>query len=288
MITGFNTDVEYAGVTYHVQTEDKGLSKPMILSLVYDHGTVLASKRLPYDDLLAGGLDEQILAERLQRQHALMCAAIRAGRIEDLKRMSLRELRESAIVGEAASGAKKRKSKRSKETQIPKPTISYDGIEIDLGQPVPKPGSKDLFAGSVYVSFPEPTVEVVSVIDPDPILPAEAVQIVSHMAGKERAGHNKLGIEMLGETALQGGDQRTIGFIVCRGSERKVVYNAEIMVKIIGTNIRPLIFHATTDHNGIAMVEVTFPSFSAGRAAFLARAMSDGEEVELRRAIVHG
>jgi hypothetical protein len=56
VITGYNTDVEFEGVTYHVQTEDKGLAKPIILSLVYDRGTILASKRLPYDDLLEQGI----------------------------------------------------------------------------------------------------------------------------------------------------------------------------------------------------------------------------------------
>lgn len=90
MITGFNTDIEYEGVTYHVQTEDKGLETPLILSLVYDRGTILASKRSPYEDLLTD-FDEKILAERLQKQHKLICAAIRAGRIEDLKRMTMRE-----------------------------------------------------------------------------------------------------------------------------------------------------------------------------------------------------
>ena len=28
MVTGFNTDVKYKGVTYHVQTEDKGPATP--------------------------------------------------------------------------------------------------------------------------------------------------------------------------------------------------------------------------------------------------------------------
>ena len=54
VITGFNTDIEFDGVTYHVQTEDKGLARPMILSLVYDRGTILASKRISYDDLAPG------------------------------------------------------------------------------------------------------------------------------------------------------------------------------------------------------------------------------------------
>ena len=87
MITGFNTDIEHEGVVYHVQTEDKGVSTPLILSLVYNRGTILASKRSPYDDLLIPAFDEKALSERLQKQHKLICAAVRAGRIEDLKRM---------------------------------------------------------------------------------------------------------------------------------------------------------------------------------------------------------
>jgi hypothetical protein len=91
VITGYNTDVEYDGVVYHVQTEDKGVQTPIILSLVYVGGAILASKRAPYNDLIASGFDKQILTERLQRQHKLICAAVHAGRIEELKRMNERE-----------------------------------------------------------------------------------------------------------------------------------------------------------------------------------------------------
>ena len=87
MITGFNTDIEHDGVVYHVQTEDKGLDSPLILSLVYSGGAILASKRSRYEDLIAAGFNEEVLAERLKRQHRLICAAINAGRLEDLKRM---------------------------------------------------------------------------------------------------------------------------------------------------------------------------------------------------------
>jgi hypothetical protein len=88
VITGFNTDVPYEGVTYHVQTEDKGLDTPLILSLVYVGGAIIAAKRTPYEDLIGKGFDEQALTERLQRQHKLICAAIKSGRVEELKRMS--------------------------------------------------------------------------------------------------------------------------------------------------------------------------------------------------------
>ena len=89
MITGFNTDIPFEGVTYHVQTEDKGLDSPLLLSLVYVGGAIIASKRTPYADLIASGFNEQVLTERLQRQHKLICAAIKAGRVEDLKRMGV-------------------------------------------------------------------------------------------------------------------------------------------------------------------------------------------------------
>jgi hypothetical protein len=75
VITGFNTDIPYDGVTYHVQTEDKGLDTPLILSLVYVGGAIIASKRTPYADLISKGFDEGVLTERLQRQHKLICAA---------------------------------------------------------------------------------------------------------------------------------------------------------------------------------------------------------------------
>ena len=111
MITGFNTDVEQDGVVYHVQTEDKGLETPLILSLVYVGGAILASKRTPYDDLVAQGFDEKALAERLNRQHKLICAAIRAGRIEDLKRMGTPRDATASTLTPTASPAAPTKTK---------------------------------------------------------------------------------------------------------------------------------------------------------------------------------
>ena len=66
MITGFNTDIEHDGVVYHVQTEDKGLETPIILSLVYTGGTILASKRSPYQDLIAEGYSDLTAAGTLK------------------------------------------------------------------------------------------------------------------------------------------------------------------------------------------------------------------------------
>jgi hypothetical protein len=117
VITGFNTDIPYDGVTYHVQTEDKGLDTPLILSLVYVGGHIIASKRTPYADLISMGFDEGALTERLQRQHKLICAAIKQGRVEDLKRMS--GPNGGSAQPEAAPGGRKAAGQRRKKSDAP-------------------------------------------------------------------------------------------------------------------------------------------------------------------------
>ncbi len=123
MITGFNTDIPHDGVTYHVQTEDKGLDTPLILSLVYVGGHIIASKRTPYADLISKGFDESVLTERLQRQHKLICAAIKQGRVEDLKRMSGSDGGAAMPVAEASAGVRKAGQRRRKfEAPAPQET----------------------------------------------------------------------------------------------------------------------------------------------------------------------
>ena len=284
MITGYNTDVEFEGVTYHVQTEDKGLARPIILSLVYDRGTILASKRLPYDDLLEGTFDEELLSARLHRQHKLICAAIQAGRIEDLKQMTLRESVAAAdavkpVFVEAAHIA----------------SVSVGELDIDdefeeLFRPIPKPRFGGILDDMPVEGSPvEPIARPTTTLSAgDVLIPDEAVAIVSDMLGKDRPANYKLSIELLGEAKFKGGERKSVTFMVCRGTDRKVVGTAQVMVKILGSSFRPLIFHASTDENGLAHVNLQLPNFHSGRAALLARAVSDGEEVELRRAITHG
>lgn len=272
MITGFNTDVEFEGVIYHVQTEDKGLTTPIILSLVYSGGTILASKRQPYEDLFEGGFDESNLAERLQRQHRLMCAAVQTGRIDDLIQMTRREAE---------------KLEPAVDRVQPEEEIAIVPSEED-DAPIPKPAFDTVPAVELNDNDLEPVVDVLHILDEEVILPDEAVEILevaSDMAGTERPSHNRLSVEFINETAFKGGERKTVTFMVCRGTERKVVGNAQIMVKILGSNFRPQIFHSITDQNGLAKIELDLPSFSAGRGAFLVRASSGGEEIEMRRAI---
>ncbi|MEJ2491185.1 MAG: hypothetical protein P8Y84_06150, partial [Desulfuromonadales bacterium] len=51
MVVGFNHNVHYQGVMYHVQTEDSGIRSPHIITLLYRGGTILASQKTSYADI---------------------------------------------------------------------------------------------------------------------------------------------------------------------------------------------------------------------------------------------
>ena len=81
MITGFNTDVKYKGVIYHVQTEDKGTANPLIETLIYKGGEILGSRRLPYADLVPRG-DEAAITKLMEDQHKGMIMEVKRGRFD--------------------------------------------------------------------------------------------------------------------------------------------------------------------------------------------------------------
>jgi hypothetical protein len=298
VITGYNTDVEFGGVTYHIQTEDKGLDTPIILSLVYDRGTILAAKRDPYDDLIEKGFDEKLLAERLTKQHKIICAAIKKGRIEDLKVLTQqkRNARLEAAVAPTAELLDHLQQTENSADPLSAAVIiepdtngnsSFDPFE-DLAAPIPMPRAPVLIPQESGKHISVPIVEGVAVVEiPEP-LPIDAVKVISDLAGTTRHDSNKLSLDFIGDDEFYGGTKAYITVMVCRGASRKVVADAEVMVKVLGSSFRPLIFHSQTDKNGISTVVLDIPSFHSGRASILVRVISKGEEVEARRPIIHG
>lgn len=299
MISGYNTDVEHNGVVYHIQTEDKGLSSQLIVSLVYDRGTILASKRTPYNDLNADSLDEEALIERLSRQHKLICAAVRAGRIGDLQQMTgkARAAKADATALKAEVPATEVRDTleeslaASAQPAVPVETQRVITVSTPEASPIEIPNTVPP-ATSVDVDddfFDLPVFEdAVMIIDELQLLPEAAVEVTSELSGTERPRNDKLSVDILGETKFKGGDRLSLNILVCRGTERRIVKDAQIMVKVLGSAFRPVIFHAHSDANGLAKVHLQIPHFQAGRAAMLVKVIADGEELESRRLVTPG
>ena len=319
MITGFNTDIEHGGVTYHVQTEDKGVETPLILSLVYNRGTILASKRSPYNDLLQSGFDEQQLAERLQKQHKLMCAAVRAGRIEELKQMTAKEAalkKESKLVGGPAPAAKQVQTGHKVEVKSIQPVQPLQHNSPTARAPVKQeakaPAQKEVKEVSAPAipqpkesfvpAIPQPKEELIwdlpleiidddfivdvgNIIEAETILAADAVEILPDLGNSVKRKKDNLEIEFLNETVFKAGERKTLNIRVFRGKSENFIREAQVVVKVLGSSFRPLIFHARTNEKGEAVVHLQLPQFRSGRGAILVRAISDGEEAELRQIV---
>jgi len=84
MVTGFNTDVDHQGRVFHVQTEDKGLQNPVVESLIYCGGEIIASRIESYAELTKnGGYAEEDLLRRMEAQHQGMIREIRNCQYDD-------------------------------------------------------------------------------------------------------------------------------------------------------------------------------------------------------------
>ena len=81
MITGFNSDIEYGGKVFHVQTEEKGLDNPVVLTLVYCGGEIVTSIEASYADLVDDeSTPEGEIRRRMSDQHQDLIQDIRRGR----------------------------------------------------------------------------------------------------------------------------------------------------------------------------------------------------------------
>ncbi|RPI38250.1 MAG: hypothetical protein EHM54_00860 [Nitrospiraceae bacterium] len=80
MLVGYNTNVPYKGIIYHVQTEDSGLKKPVIITLLYLKGTILASKKSDYAALASDPDCKEKVREMMKEQHKAMIKELIAGK----------------------------------------------------------------------------------------------------------------------------------------------------------------------------------------------------------------
>jgi hypothetical protein len=86
VIIGVNRDYEHGGRHYHIQAEDLGMELQCFEVRVYDAGTVLWSKRIPYEGSvppdLPKGERQQVLQALIEKTLHTVEAAIARGRLD--------------------------------------------------------------------------------------------------------------------------------------------------------------------------------------------------------------
>jgi hypothetical protein len=88
MVGGFNTNVRYRGRIFHVQTEDSGPGHPHIVTLLYEAGAILYSKKTSYADRKRGADLEAVVRDLMEEQHREMVRRLKAGALDDVVGLS--------------------------------------------------------------------------------------------------------------------------------------------------------------------------------------------------------
>jgi hypothetical protein len=85
MEQGFNSDIIFQGVNYHVQTEDWGDTNPFVVTRVFKSGTVVISLKTSYDQIQKTNpaVGRQAISLGMREQHQKVLDQLVSGTLVD-------------------------------------------------------------------------------------------------------------------------------------------------------------------------------------------------------------
>jgi hypothetical protein len=78
-ILGYNHNVRYRGLVFHVQTEDSGVLSPHLFTHLFHHGVIVSTRKLVYDS----GAAEEAIKALMQAQHKAVLKDLKRGAFDD-------------------------------------------------------------------------------------------------------------------------------------------------------------------------------------------------------------
>ena len=132
MIVGFNHNITYRSVSFHVQTEDGGLKRPQLVSLLYHGGTIISSQKTSYADIIKVDNLDQVVEELAKEQHKGMLRRLTKGEFDE-------RIVELGISLGASVGQPSQQTTASEPILDQADTEASPVAEIPLVDPVPEP-----------------------------------------------------------------------------------------------------------------------------------------------------
>lgn len=124
MLPGYNHNVNYKAITFHVQTEDSGVDNPHIITLLYIGGNIVARKKLSYADIIKHEHMEDVVRELMQEQHKAMLRELKNGKFDE----------HQLVLGEVAR-------RTGKPVAVP---VTVPAAAPKADEPPPKPAEKTI------------------------------------------------------------------------------------------------------------------------------------------------
>jgi hypothetical protein len=82
-LVGFNNNLRYRGLSFHIQTEDSGLGRPHIITHLFaDGGRVIKTRRIDYSEHVNGPDCREVVQRMMRDQHRAMANDLRKGEVD--------------------------------------------------------------------------------------------------------------------------------------------------------------------------------------------------------------
>lgn len=141
MLVGYNTNIPYKDKTYHVQTEDNGKNNPVIVTLLYSKGAILASKKTSYADIISEPDYEHKVRELMKAQHKVMIKELIAGKYTGDQKTETEGKEEAKAKAEVKVEVKEEAKEKAKVEEkikgVLEPASVTDGSEQKEKQEIP-------------------------------------------------------------------------------------------------------------------------------------------------------
>jgi len=140
MSSGFNTDVRVGEQIFHVQTEDRGPSHPVIDTAVYQNGRVVHRRSSNYQEFAASAdFSIEGVRQRVEQQHRAIIQEIRMGAFSAAAPAATESAPAPARIDPAAAGpapgTEKPKATAAASGSGANGTSGMGGIQVQLLNP---------------------------------------------------------------------------------------------------------------------------------------------------------
>ncbi|HEX4454517.1 MAG TPA: hypothetical protein VH143_26835, partial [Kofleriaceae bacterium] len=149
-ILGYNHNVRYRGLVFHVQTEDSGVLSPHLFTHMFHEGVIVSTRKLVYD----AGASEEAIKALMQAQHKAV--------LKDLKLHTFDDKIDQYLGN--VPGLEPRHARRASQPSVPTPvdaapTEATAAPEAIAG-PEPTPPSIEIVRDDAPAASAAPTREM--------------------------------------------------------------------------------------------------------------------------------
>ena len=128
-ILGYNHNVRYRGLIFHVQTEDSGVLSPHLFTHLFHEGVIVSTRKLVYD----AGSSEEAIKSLMQSQHKAVLKDLKQHTFDDKIDQYLGDT-EGLLPREAAAGD------RASDPELAPTTSPEVSLPIVASSPEPEHG----------------------------------------------------------------------------------------------------------------------------------------------------